>query len=247
MQTHISIPNPDKLWSTSHQPPPASVHHAALPLDLHHTTTDTGTSHLSFTANTAVLENSLASLYFNFTPFWPLIFALLSFSFSAAICVVQFSRPPPHQPYLPSMEPESPDWDRSPSVVMETKDEIFEHLPTKSETSPTTEVKREDTTKEEDSPSNPPFLCPPVSSFPDPTTPPAKAPPVSHTSYRNLSTRAPPLPTLKDIPHARTLPPPSHTLQHHHRPIPLPPAVRIPSSSPPTFPSCPRHALDIRL
>ena len=95
------------------------------------------------------------------------------------------------------MEPESPDWDRSPSVVMETKDEIFEHLPTKSETSPTTEVKPEDTTKEEDSPSNPPFLCPPVSSFPDPTTPPAKAPPVSQTSYRNLSTRAPPLPTLK--------------------------------------------------
>ena len=106
----------------------------------------------------------------------------------AAISILS-ARSPATPPALPSShEHESPDWDRSPSIVIETKDEIFEptQVKAKSETSLTPEVKFEDTKKEEDSPSNPAFLCPPVSSLPDSSTPPAKAPPVPHAATRFL-------------------------------------------------------------
>ena len=92
---------------------------------------------------------------------------------------------------LSTMEHESPDWERTPSVEIEMKDEPVEppQIKAKTETSSTKDIKFEDAKTEEDSPSLSTLPCLPVSSLPDNSTPPAKAPPVSHTSYRNLSTR----------------------------------------------------------
>ena len=136
----------------------------------------------------------------------------------------QLAHLPHHCRSLPIMEHESPDWDRTPSVEIETKDEPLEttQIMAKTETSSTKDIKFEDAKKEEDSPSPTTLLCPPVSSLPDTSTPPAKAPPIPHASYRNLP------------------------FQHRHHPRHHPQAVRTPSSSPPTFLSCPKHGLATR-
>ena len=168
------------LWTASMTP-------TTLLPDLQHTIPDTEMALPTSNTPPWKTENGIFSsitLCLFFFPYTLYIFFLLQ-----PFDLTQLARPLYPQRYLPSMEHESPDWDRSPSVVMETKDETFEppQITAKSETSSTKEAKFEDTKKEEDSPSNSAFLCPPVNSLPDTSTPPAKAPPVPHASYRSNS------------------------------------------------------------
>ena len=126
------------------------------------------------------------------------------------------------------MEYESPDWDPSPSVLIEIKDE-FQEPPALEPTEPSSSkvIKFEVMKKEEDSRPHSISLCPPVSSFADntSTSPPPKAPPVSHTSYRNLSTRTTSPATSKTTSVQRT------TADLHHTAPPPPPSTTSSTST----------------
>ena len=129
------------------------------------------------------------------------------------------------------MEHDSPDWDDSPTGLVEIKDEVHDTtVPQPTEPLLSTEVKFETTKKEEDSPPHSNMLCPPVSSLPDktsttPTPPPSKAPPVSHKSYRNLSTRttSPAISKTTSTQHTAAAP--------HHTAPPPPPSTTSSTST----------------
>ena len=115
------------------------------------------------------------------------------------------------------MDLESPDWDRSPSLIEETRDDPYLTPAVKQE-----DIKLEDVKQEDPSPTALVLSTPRASTTLLPPPPP-KSPPILPPPYRNLSTRT-----------TSTQPPPRSTTKHTGRkphPPPPPPSTSSSTSS----------------
>ena len=141
------------------------------------------------------------------------------------------------------MDLESPDWDRSPSLIEEVKADPYTTPMVKQEDIKLEDVKLEDV-EPEDTASTALVLTTPPASTTAVSPPPPKTPPILPPPHRNRSTRTTtatqPQPHMTTH-HAGSKPPPP---RRPHPPPPLPPAARTRSSLPPMFRYYRNHVQD---